>query len=208
MPVPVQIPSFWIYFVFFLSGFSALLYQLIWQRILFSIYGINIESVTVVVTAFMLGLGLGSLMGGFLSKKAKLPILLLFGGIEVAIGVYGFFSLMIFDWVGSWTLGLTPLKTAFITFLLVLFPTLLMGCTLPLLVAHFVLQSGNVGKTVGTLYFVNTLGASVASFVAVFYIFGTIGLLASTYLAASLNGILGASIILLFLFNQGSKALP
>ena len=47
--------------LFFLSGFPALIYQLTWQRALFRIFGVNIESVTIVVTAFMLGLGLGSL---------------------------------------------------------------------------------------------------------------------------------------------------
>ena len=46
----------WIPAVFFLSGFSALVYQVVWQRSLFAIFGINIESVTVVVTVFMLGL--------------------------------------------------------------------------------------------------------------------------------------------------------
>src|SRR5213078_1517436 len=48
---------------FFFSGFPALLYQIVWQRALFTIYGVNIESVTVIVTVFMLGLGLGSLGG-------------------------------------------------------------------------------------------------------------------------------------------------
>ena len=50
--------------LFFFSGFPALIYQLTWQRALFRIFGVNIESVTIVVTAFMLGLGLGSLAGG------------------------------------------------------------------------------------------------------------------------------------------------
>jgi len=44
--------------LFFFSGFPALIYQLTWQRELFRIFGVNSESVTVVVTAFMLGLGL------------------------------------------------------------------------------------------------------------------------------------------------------
>src|SRR5438552_269739 len=51
----------WVYTLFFFSGFPALIYQIVWQRSLFVIYGINIESVTIVVSAFMLGLGLGSL---------------------------------------------------------------------------------------------------------------------------------------------------
>jgi len=50
-PVP------WIHILFFCSGFPALIYQIVWQRALFAIYGLNIQSVTIVVSAFMLGLG-------------------------------------------------------------------------------------------------------------------------------------------------------
>src|SRR5579871_5571519 len=53
-----------LYALFFVSGIPALLYQIVWQRSLFAIYGVNVQSVTIVVTAFMLGLGLGSLGGG------------------------------------------------------------------------------------------------------------------------------------------------
>lgn len=69
----------WLYLVFFVSGFPALLYQIVWQRALFTLYGVNIESVTVVVTAFMLGLGFGSLFGGALSRQAWIPPLLAYG---------------------------------------------------------------------------------------------------------------------------------
>ena len=58
----VHIPIGVLYAVFLLSGLAALVYQLIWQRALFTIYGTNTESVTIVVAAFMMGLGLGSLM--------------------------------------------------------------------------------------------------------------------------------------------------
>ena len=52
--------------LFFFSGMPALIYQIVWQRALFAIYGINSESVAVVVSVFMIGLGLGSLVGGWL----------------------------------------------------------------------------------------------------------------------------------------------
>jgi len=55
--------------LFLCSGMPALIYQIVWQRVLFSIYGVNSQSVAVVVTAFMLGLGLGSLAGGRLSAR-------------------------------------------------------------------------------------------------------------------------------------------
>src|SRR5271170_5416922 len=67
------------YLLFFLSGFPALLYQIVWQRALFTLYGVNIESVTMIVTVFMLGLGLGSLAGGRLSSRKGIRLLLAFG---------------------------------------------------------------------------------------------------------------------------------
>ena len=57
-----------LYAVFFVSGFPALIYQIVWQRSLFTIYGVDSESIAVVVTAFLLGLGIGSLLGGTLSR--------------------------------------------------------------------------------------------------------------------------------------------
>src|SRR5438067_9256041 len=87
--------------LFFVSGFPALIYQLVWQRALFRILGVNIESVTIVVTAFMLGLGLGSLAGGWLSGKRQVPLLLLLAGIEMLTGVFGLLSLDIFEHVGQ-----------------------------------------------------------------------------------------------------------
>src|SRR6266436_10391973 len=87
--------------IFFLSGFSALIYQITWQRALFSIFGINVEAVTVVVTGFLLGLGFGSLLGGSLSQTTRINLLTLFGMIELAIGLFGLSSLSIFQWVGA-----------------------------------------------------------------------------------------------------------
>ena len=177
----------WIYLIFLLSGFAALLYQNVWQRALYSIYGINVESVTMVVTAFMLGLGLGSLVGGVVSKDPRRPVLLYFALVEFGIGIFGIGSLALFHAVGNVTLGMSALPTFLVTFLLVLCPTMLMGSTLPLLVAHLVRENKNVGKSVGTLYFVNTLGSAFASAAAVLYILGHAGEVGTTRLAALLN---------------------
>src|SRR4051794_35256018 len=140
------------YLLFFLSGFPALLYQIVWQRALFTLYGVNVESVTMIVTVFMLGLGLGSLAGGRLSAHPKIRPLFAFGLIEFSIGLFGFASLGIFHRVGSITAGHSTLVTGIIAFALLLVPTLLMGSTLPLLVEHVVRQTGNVGESVGSLY--------------------------------------------------------
>jgi spermidine synthase len=191
----------WLYLLFFLSGFPALIYQLVWQRSLFAIYGVNIESVTVVVTAFMLGLGLGSLFGGWLSKQ-KVPRLLLFACVELGIAAFGIVSLPLFHWIAIFTAGTTILKAGLITFLLILFPTILMGSTLPLLVAHIVERSGNVGHSVGTLYFVNTLGSATACFAAGILLMRIFGQSGSVQIAAGLNACIGLSVLLLYVRSR------
>ncbi len=177
----------WIYAIFLLSGFAALLYQIVWQRALYAIYGINIESVTMVVTAFMLGLGVGSLAGGIVSKDSKRPVLLYFSLVERGIGLFGIVSLSVFHAIGNVTLGMGAVPTFIVTFLLVLVPTVLMGSTLPLLVAHLVRENKNVGKSVGTLYFVNTLGSAFASAASVLFVLGKAGQSGTVRLAALLN---------------------
>src|ERR1700739_3646140 len=87
--------------LFFFSGFPALIYQLTWQRELFRIFGVNSESVTIVVTAFMLGLGLGSLAGGWVSKRRWISLLPLLAAIELATAAFGIVSLSIFEQVGA-----------------------------------------------------------------------------------------------------------
>ena len=155
-----------LYLLFFLSGVPALLYQIVWQRSLFTIFGVNVESVTVVVSAFMLGLGVGSLAGGWVSKRPGVPLLAVFGCMELGIAAYGLISLPLFRWVATSMAGAPAGQTFLVTFLLVLIPTVLMGATLPLLVTQLVRIDGQVGRAVGTLYFVNTLGSAVACFVA------------------------------------------
>jgi predicted membrane-bound spermidine synthase len=198
-----------LYVVFFFSGFPALIYQIVWQRALFAVYGVNIESVTVVVTAFMLGLGLGSLFGGQLSKRTQWPLLLIFGFVELGIAAYGLLSLRIFHWVAGFTAGSSLFKTSIVTLLLVLVPTMLMGCTLPLLVAHIVRVSKSVGQSVGRLYFVNTLGSAVACFIAANITMKHLGQSGSVLLAAIVNVVIGTAVLSLYLYSrrQGENAL-
>jgi predicted membrane-bound spermidine synthase len=194
-----------LYVVFLMSGFAALIYQVVWQRSLFAIYGINIESVTIVVTAFMLGLGLGSLAGGAISRNPKRPALLLFSMVELGIAAFGLVSLPLFHWVGERTLGMSSFGTALVTFLLVLGPTMLMGGTLPLLVAHMVRRSGNVGQSVGMLYFVNTLGSAFASVISVMKMMGPLGQSHTVHVACSINAVAGLSVLALWFASRNEK---
>jgi len=179
------------YLLFFLSGFPALLYQIVWQRALFTLYGVNIESVTIIVTVFMLGLGMGSLAGGWLSTRPGIRLLLAFGLIEFSVGTFGAASLWIFHRIAASTAGASIAATGFIAFALLLVPTMLMGSTLPLLVEHFVRRTGNVGESVGLLYSVNTLGSSAACFAAALVLMRILGEAGSVRLAVCFNLFVG-----------------
>jgi len=183
--------------LFFFSGFPALIYQLTWQRALFRIFGVNIESVTIVVTAFMLGLGFGSLAGGWLSKQRGVPLLPLLAAIELLTAAFGLASLKIFEQVGELVTGLPLTVTAATALALVIVPTLLMGATLPLLVSHLVRRSGKVGSAVGLLYYVNTLGAGAACLACTVLFFPFLGMQGAVYVAVAINGAvaLGALVV-------------
>jgi len=198
----------WFYLLFFLSGFPALIYQIVWQRTLFAIYGVNVESVTVVVSAFMLGLGVGSLAGGRVSKSRSAPLLLLFGAAELGIAAYGVASLPLFHAVARLTTAAPPLETGALSFALVLVPTVLMGATLPLLVAQLVKFSHNVGRSVGLLYFVNTLGSAVACFVAALVTMPYLGMSRSVLVAAAMNVLVGCSVLVMHFRWRGSLTGP
>src|ERR687896_95018 len=79
--------------VFWASGFAALLYQVIWQRILAIFSGADVYSATLIVTAFMGGLGVGNLAGGYIADRvSQRRSLLLFAAAELGIAVFGMFS--------------------------------------------------------------------------------------------------------------------
>ena len=177
----------WLGFLFLLSGMAALMYQIIWQRILFTIYGVNIESVTIIVSIFMFGLGIGSIFGGFVSDKFSEKLPALFLTCEIVIGVFGMISIPLIKYVGVKTQHLSLLDVSMVTFALLCLPTMMMGATLPILVTHINKQYKHVGKSVGILYFFNTIGSAIACFLTVELFFVIMGLQMTTVFAACFN---------------------
>ena len=106
------------------------------------VFGHTIYSVSVVLSAFMAGLGLGSYLWGTTIDKVGKP-LLIYGKIELLIGLTALLLSFLFSkfspiyaWFYSWLpdffFGTGLLKTA-LAFSLVLIPTILMGATLPIM---------------------------------------------------------------------------
>lgn len=172
---------------FFLSGVSALLYQTCWQRLLFTSFGMDIESVTIIVSTFMLGLGLGALAGGAVADRVPARLILLFAVCEFGIGLFGLGSLELIRSAGeAFVAAPRPLVMA-VNFALLLVPTALMGATLPILVTDAVRRRGGVGVSTGALYFVNTLGASTGALAIAMGAFAYMELPQVIHLAAGIN---------------------
>ena len=173
--------------LFFVSGVAALVYQVAWQRTLFRYFGVNMEPVTIIGSIFMLGLGLGALAGGWLSRFSLRRLPLIFVAIELGIGLFGVVSLPLIHRVGETARASSLLTMAVAVYALLAIPTFLMGATLPVLVAWLHHAYHDVGRSVARLYFVNTLGSAVACFLTVDVIFAFTGLRGATWVAAAGN---------------------
>lgn len=178
--------------VFMLSGGAALIYQISWQRLLFAAFGVDIESITIIVSTFMLGLGVGALIGGAIADRFGHHLVQFFVACELGIAIFGFLSPDLIPWAGEYFVQSGLFIIALVNFLLILIPTTFMGATLPMLVTHLFKRSNNVGVSVGSLYFVNTVGAALGSFAAGIILFNLMTLNQSIYLAACTNVLVSA----------------
>jgi spermidine synthase len=195
----------WILFLlFFGSGFSSLIYEIVWTRLLTLVFGNTVFATATVLTAFMTGLALGSFWAGRFVDRWSHP-LGLYGWLELTIGLTALGLPALFDrffplywWAyhefepGPYALGLIRFAA---TLLLLLVPTSLMGATLPVLSRYCSELNRQFGRQVGLLYGMNTLGAAVGCFLAGFLLIGTIGVLESNWTGVAVN-LLIASIAL------------
>jgi spermidine synthase len=187
--------------VFFLSGFAALLYQVIWQRLLVIFSGADVYSVTIIVTAFMAGLGIGSYAGGQLADRiGPRACLRGFAIAEVCIGVFGLLSKTLFYdvlYLRVPGLAATPAVAAVVLLVSLLWPTFFMGLSLPLLARSQTWTLAAAGRVVGSLYGWNTIGAACGAFAATWLLLPSIGLERSLWLASALNLACAASVVVL-----------
>ena len=173
--------------IFFISGFSALVYQVSWQRLLFTGFGVDLTSITLIISVFMMGLGIGAFFGGRIADKFSSKIILIFCLVELFIGLFGLVSYYLILGLQSVLIHASlPILSVF-TFLLLLLPTFLMGLTLPLLTGYFNQFIDNIGQSIGTLYFYNTLGAAVGALATGFILFNYLTLSQTIQLAAVFN---------------------
>jgi spermidine synthase len=182
--------------LFFLSGFTALLYQVVWQRLLGLFSGADVYAATIIVGAFMAGLGCGSLAGGALADR--LPphrALYWFAAAELAVGIFGFFSAPLYYDILYLRFGhLAAYGAALpvVLFLSLLWPTLFMGMSLPLLARALTRSIEVAAPTIGALYGLNALGASAGALLTTWWLLPALGLAGSLRISAAGNIVVAA----------------
>ncbi|HEX9722668.1 MAG TPA: fused MFS/spermidine synthase [Vicinamibacteria bacterium] len=181
--------------LFCLSGVAALVYQVTWQRILALHSGMGIYSVAMIVASFIAGLGIGSHLGGVLStRKNPRAALRVFAVLEISIALFGAMSCWLFYDVlyleASW-LYTTSWRAGLFHFLALLPPTCLMGMSLPFLVQAMVRDVTTAGRTVGYLYGLNVVGASIGAFLTPWVLIRFLGIRDAVSVAVGLNLLAG-----------------
>ncbi len=202
-----------VYVLFFLSGASGLIYEVVWLRLFKEVFGVTAHAIAAVLATYLGGLALGSWA---LGRRADLraDALRTYGFLELGIGLtalFGALPIRLFDPIhvqaasrfapDSAALAAVRLLLASIV---ILPPTVLMGGTFPAIARVFVGQLGHLGRQLSLLYALNTAGAVVGCMAAGFYLIGAIGTHPTLWLAAATNLALGA--IALTVSRQKSDA--
>jgi spermidine synthase len=205
--------------LFFASGACALIYQVMWLRMLALVFGVTVYAASTVLASFMAGLALGSYGAGRIAARLRSP-LVAFGLVEIGVGVTAFTTPTILDlatdvWVAAHpTLPASmPLITAarFVVAVAVLIvPTTLMGATLPLVMESALVRDRALASRIGVLYAVNTGGAIVGALAAGFYLVSHVGMALSFRWAALTNIAIGVLAIALSYAHRvrGATAAP
>jgi spermidine synthase len=185
---------------FFLSGFSAMVYEVAWNRLLVNVIGSTTYAFSLVLIGFLVGIGLGSLVVSRISRRKKLGMLH-FSGIQAAIGITGFLTIVIFNYLpilmlnGIRFVGGSYGNILVVEFLLVIlyviFPTTLFGATFPIIAGIYNDGSGNRGRNIGNIYAANTAGCILGSAVAAFLFLPYLGSGLSIKVATVINVLLG-----------------
>ncbi len=191
---------------FYFSGAAGLIYEVVWTRMLTQIFGNTTYAIATVLSSFMAGLALGSFAFGRLADRGKNDFLL-YGLLEAGVGVYGFSVPSLFKigqilYVPLYGINETypflfNMLLFFLSLLLLVVPTILMGATLPVLSRFFVRSLSHLGHRVGNLYATNTLGAVIGCAAAGYYLIPAFGMRGTVFIAAGVNLTIAAVIFVI-----------
>jgi len=166
-----------IYLLVFLSGFCALVYQVLWMKQLALLFGNTSHAAGVTLAAFFAGLAAGSWFWGRRSARCRNPMRI-YAGLEIGIAIT---ALLYFAVIHGYHIiypevyqslhsEVWLLLIKFLLALILIFPpAFCMGGTIPVMGQHAIRVPTCFGSTSALLYGVNTLGATLGAFLAGFF---------------------------------------
>ena len=182
--------------MFAISGFAALVYQVLFSKSLALTFGSQATATYSVLSVYMGGMALGAWLGGRIAQGRSDP-LKLYAWCELGIGAYCLATPLVFgaiQWLYVAAAQGQPPDAAVLTALRVVLgvaalavPTVLMGMTLPILARFFERRADSLGGSVALLYGMNTLGAAFGALLAGYLVIPALGVWKTTLAAALMN---------------------
>ncbi|HZY99777.1 MAG TPA: hypothetical protein VFE36_09400 [Candidatus Baltobacteraceae bacterium] len=179
---------------FFVSGLCSLLYQIVWTRLAFAHFGTITPVLSLIISVFMLGIGLGSFFGGLWIDRLRLGAIYVYAALEASIAVGALVVPLLFDWGESALLRLgesdsnsyLALSAVFIV-AAVLPWTFAMGATIPVMMSFARRIDGRNFSTFSFLYAANVLGGMIGALAEAFVLIEIFGIRGTYLLAAFAN---------------------
>lgn len=205
---PPKYFHFFILALYFLSGLASLAYEILWVRMLSLEFGVSIFGVVVTVSVFMLGLGLGSLLGIRVLNRVTKP-LLVFAVLEFAIAIFSIAIPSVFQGLVSITMPINGDASLYawyfwqfsFTGLILLVPALLMGFGFPIILDI----CKKLSSSLELIYATNTLGAAAGALLPLILL-PSIGWGDSLYFVASISILIACGALLLsFQYKDGQN---
>lgn len=182
------------------AGFASMVYEVAWTRTLTQLIGSSVYAFTLMLVAFIAGLGLGGIvLSGFVDRRRN-PVLFL-GGLQLAVAAA---SLLVVPFFGRMPVYVVDLVTRFAdsfaalhgaefatVFALMFVPTFAMGGVFPTVARIYARRLDGLGRSVGEAYAANTLGAVLGSFAAGFLLVPGLGVRGAILVAVAMNAALG-----------------
>ena len=186
-----------------IGGFASLVCEVAWFRLLTLVLGGSAYSFTIMLLAFLLGIGVGGWAGGraadrSLAAGGRVRVLLHLGGLQLGVAIacwgalfaygelpYAFVSLV--GWIGDTAPIYLFAGKLVLALSVMLVPALLMGASFPFLVRAAVDGATGLERPVGLLYGANTLGAIAGASVGGLILLPTLEMRGAVLAAASMN---------------------
>ena len=187
-------------FAFAVSGFCALSYEVFWTRILVFFLGSTTYAFSTMLAAFLFGIALGSFIFAWIADRLKSLVNLL-GLVQIGIGLAAVALIPAFG--GLYDIGSTLQSMfggarfwSFAACVIVMsVPTLLMGMSFPIVARIYTVNAAKLGRSIGNVYALNTVGSILGAFCAGFILIPLIGIRPGIVLMATLNVIIGCVLI-------------